>query len=75
MDAVELAAKKKRLVAIRKAYDSGVLTVRHGETSTTFRSQAEMEKIITRLEDEIAAAEGVTPRRRVNYIHQRRKGL
>jgi hypothetical protein len=71
----ELAQKKKRLAAIRKAYDTGVLVVRHGDTTTTFRSLSEMERIISRLEDEIAGLEGKRLRPRVKYITQRRKGL
>lgn len=62
-----------RITAIRKARDSGVLIVRHGDTSTQFRSLAEMDKIISDLEAELASAQGVV-KSRVKYISQRDKG-
>jgi hypothetical protein len=63
---------EKRLAAIRKAYASGALVVRHGDTSTTFRTLEEMERIMAQLEAEINVANG-TPRRRVRYVRQFRK--
>lgn len=63
-----------RLEAIRKARDSGVLELRHGDESTTFRSLKEMDSIIRQLEDEIAAANGVK-KPRVRYITQYCKGF
>jgi hypothetical protein len=45
-----------RLEAIKKARDSGALMVRHENTQTQFRSLDEMNRIITQLEGEIAAA-------------------
>lgn len=75
MDAITLASKKKRLLAIRRAFDSGARTVLHGSTSTTFRNLDEMERIIAKLEEEINGAEGLTRRNRVKYVTQRRKGL
>lgn len=62
-----------RLVELRKARDSGVLTVRHGETLTTFRTLAEIDSIIADLEGEIAAS--TAPRRRIRYLFQSGKGL
>ena len=62
-----------RLAALRLALHSGVLLVRHGETSTTFRSSAELERAIRALELEITPL--TTPRRRVRYITQMTKGL
>lgn len=62
-----------RIDALRKAVDSGVLMVRHGDESTQFRSLSEMEKILARLEGELAAANG-TPKTRVRYIEQGDKG-
>lgn len=62
-----------RIDAIRKARDSGVLMVRHGDTSTQFRSLAEMDKIISDLEAELAHAQGVV-KSRVKYIRQSDKG-
>jgi hypothetical protein len=43
----------RRLASIERARDSGVLTVRHGDTQTTFRTLAEMDEIIYRLRREI----------------------
>lgn len=63
-----------RLEALKKARDTGVLTVKHGETLTTFRSLAEIEKIIGQLEKELAIAAG-TAKRRLRYMYQSGKGL
>ncbi|TIW08084.1 MAG: hypothetical protein E5V66_28345 [Mesorhizobium sp.] len=63
-----------RLEALKKARDTGVLTVKHGEALTTFRSLSEIEKIISQLESDLAAANG-TPRKRLRYGYQSSKGL
>jgi hypothetical protein len=63
-----------RIDAIRAARDAGVLMTRHGDTSTQFRSLAEMDKIISSLEAELASLQGVT-KKRVHYIAQCGKGL
>jgi hypothetical protein len=70
----DVTALQTRLDALKKARASGVLTVRHGDTQTTFRSLDEIDRIIASLEAEIASASG-TPRRRVRYIYQAGKGL
>ncbi len=62
-----------RIDAIRKARDTGVLIVRHGDTSTQFRSLAEMDQIISSLQRELNGVNG-TAKSRVNYIEQRTKG-
>ena len=62
-----------RLTAIRKSRDAGVLIVRHGDTSTQFRSLSEMNSIISDLEAQLAVAQGTTPTR-VRYIRQCGKG-
>jgi len=64
---------ENRITSIRKARDSGVLIVRHGDTSTQFRSLAEMDKIISDLEAELSAAQGVK-KSRVRYLQQCDKG-
>ncbi len=51
-----------------------MLSVHHGDDSTTYRSIEEIEKIITALEIEIAELGG-TVRRRVRYPYQSDKGL
>lgn len=63
-----------RITAIQAARDSGALLVRHGDTSTQFRSLAEMDSIIADLEAQLDRANGVT-RKRVRYIRQCSKGL
>lgn len=62
------------LAALKKARNSGVLTVKHGETQTTYRSLTEIDRIIAKIEAEIAAEAGST-RSRVRYLHQAGKGL
>ncbi|RWH86436.1 MAG: hypothetical protein EOR77_21550 [Mesorhizobium sp.] len=39
--------------AIKKAMATGVLTVKHGETLSTFRSMSEMERVLARMEAEV----------------------
>jgi hypothetical protein len=62
-----------RLTAIRKARDSGVLRVKHGEEETLFRSLAEMNQIIADLEAQLAGATNVR-RKRIFYPVQSGKG-
>ena len=69
-----VATLQSRLAAIRKAYHSGVLTVTHGDTTTSYRSLPHMERIMARLESEILSGQGQT-RRRVRYLFQTDKGL
>lgn len=63
-----------RIDKIRTARDTGVLTVRHGDEQTTFRSLLEMDSIIASLERDLAKAQGKS-RSRVNYIVQTSKGF
>lgn len=63
-----------RIAQIRAARDSGVLSVRHGETSTQFRSLDEMNSIIADLQSQLATALGKR-RQRVNYVRQVARGL
>lgn len=70
----DLTDKQARLTSLRKARDSGVLSVRHGESATTFRTMAEIESIIAALEREIAGLEGNNARS-PRYIYQSGKGL
>ena len=62
-----------RLEALKKARDTGVLTIEHGGTRTTFRSLAEIEKIIAQAEKDLAAANG-TSKRRLRYAYQSGRG-
>lgn len=45
---------KERREALEEALHSGVLTVRHGDVTTTFRSVAEIEKALASLNRKIA---------------------
>ena len=70
----DLSDKQARLAALRKARDSGVLRVRHGDTETMFRSLSAITQIIRDLEAEISTLSGTT-RRGLRYIYQPGKGL
>jgi hypothetical protein len=62
----ELAA---RIESLEAALATGVLTVRHGMTETTFRSEEEIRRIILHLQHQISAPP------RVRYVMQTTKGL
>jgi hypothetical protein len=66
----EINARLKTLYAMR---DSGVLILRHGDTSTQFRSLSELLQMIGILEGQLNAASG-KKRSRVSYISQPTKG-
>lgn len=63
-----------RIDALQTARDAGVLRVRHGDTQTEFRSLDEMDRILASLKRDLAAANGTSPKSRVNYIEQTSKG-
>lgn len=63
-----------KLTAIRNARDSGVLTVKHGDELTTFRTLEEMNSIIRDLEGKLADASGTARRSRIRYPRQCTKG-
>lgn len=69
-----LATLQARLEALDEAIASGVLTFKHGETLTTFRSMDDMLKARNLLLAQIATAGGVT-KTRVRYLYQSDKGL
>ena len=50
---------KQSLRRLRAARDSGALQVRHGDTSTTFRSVTELQTAITINEQDLQRANGV----------------
>lgn len=72
--AADVVTLQARLDAISTAFASGVLIVRHGDTSTQFRNLAEMERIIATLTAQINGL-SATPAKRVRYIYQSGKGL
>lgn len=58
-----MAWSQSQIDAIKAAIASGVLTVRHGETLTTYRSVAEMMRVLAAMQAEVDAAS--RPRRTV----------
>lgn len=72
----DLPTLQASLRALRMARDSGVLMVRHGDTTTQFRSLAEIGQIIAELERKTAILlNGRQSTRRPRYIYQTTKGL
>lgn len=59
-----MAFTQTQIDALKKAIASGVLTVRHGDTSTTYRTLAEMERALALMQSEVNASTA-TPRRTV----------
>jgi hypothetical protein len=49
--------------ALAAAIASGALTVRYGETSTTYRSLAEMRQVLAAIDQDLTAAAGARKRR------------
>lgn len=69
-----VADKQARLTKLKKARDSGVLSVTHQGVSTQFRTLKELERIIAAIESEIGAASGSVTRR--TYLgYPKSKGL
>ena len=62
-----------RIETLKVARDSGVLTVKHGETQTTFRSLSEIRSAISAAEDELFRLTNGTPVRQFQI--NSRKGL
>jgi hypothetical protein len=66
------------LAALQKARASGVLSVKHGDTQTTFRSLAEIDAIIRSLTAGVVGAGGTVmaaPGVRLRYPRQATKNL
>jgi len=72
--AIDVAGLTARLVLLKKARDTGVLVVQHGDTRSEFRSYKEMEAIIAAIEGELAVAAGGRGRG-PKYVRQSDKGL
>jgi hypothetical protein len=70
-DATTLQA---RIDALKAARDSGVLTVRHGESTVTYRSMDEIMRAITAAQADLNEIQG-TPRRVAAYKFTSCKGL
>lgn len=60
-----------RIASLEAAVGSGLLNVRHGDTSTTFQTIGEMNKAIENLKAQL----GTRRRSRVRYVYQAGKGL
>lgn len=69
----DLAALNLSLAALKKARGSGVLVVRHGDTSVTYRSMDDINKAIAGVLSEIKALGGTG--RKPRYVVQHFKGL
>lgn len=69
-----LATLQTRLETLDASIASGVLTVKHGDTLTTFRSMSEMLDARALLVKQIGILDG-TARTRVRYAYQSGKGL
>lgn len=69
-----MATTQAEYDATLQARNTGSLIVRHGETSVTYRSLDEMERILAAMRQElgIEAPERTTPR--VRYIWQKSRG-
>ena len=65
---------RARIAQLQNAIYSGVLTIQHGDTRTTFRSQDDLMAALRNLEAGLAEAEGHVRRRRGYYVTQSGKG-
>jgi hypothetical protein len=66
-----MAYTQAQIDALKTSIASGVLTVRHGEKTVTYRSLAEMQELLSRMEADVAGG----TRRRLRYLWQSDKGL
>lgn len=64
----------QQIASLRLAISSGSLIVKHGDTSTTYRSLKEMKEILADLIGQQNSASGKN-RARANYIVQKSKGF
>lgn len=70
-----LSDLQAKLATLRAARVSGVLETRHGDTSITYKSDADMASAEASLVAQIAAAGGTSATRGPKYINQTSKGL
>lgn len=66
-----LTELQAQLEQLKRARNTGVLQIRKGDDSTTFRSMKEMNEAIAALEGEIAAASGSGRRVRMVRFNDR----
>lgn len=69
-----LAEWEARLEVLEKAFTSGTLIVKHGDTQLTYRSMDELSKAITYVKGKIDKLSDATGRR-PRYVQQDTKGL
>ena len=69
----DLETLTERLELLETAHASGVLVVKHGDTSLTYRSIYELERAINRVKRQINRLNGVE--RKPGYVVQTTKGL
>ena len=72
--AATLEQLEARRDALDKAIASGVLTIRHGDEQTTFRSMSEMMQARAFVQSQIDELQG-KKRTRVRYAYQSGRGL
>lgn len=60
-----MAYTQTQIDALKQALATGALTVKHGETLTTFRSLEEIQQIISDMENEVAGSARTKRRRTV----------
>lgn len=72
--ALTAADIQARIDQLQKVRDSGVLTMKHGDTLTTFRNLDELNRALQDLYRQLNAVNG-TKRSKVNYIKQRTRGF
>lgn len=70
----QIALLTDQLAALKRARGSGVLEVRHGDTSTTYRSVSEILAAITQTQAELDKLNGVK-RGGPRYIRESSRGL
>lgn len=70
--ASQIAELEVQLTALKKARASGTYSVRHGDTSVTYRSLSEINKAISAIAKELRVLNGTT--RTPYYARQGSKG-
>lgn len=73
--ALTAAQIQARIDTLQAARDSGVLSVGHGVDKVVYQSPRDMDRTLAKLKADLAAANGETPRPRVNYLEQTSKGF
>lgn len=73
--ALTAAQIQTRIDELQAAMSAGVLIVGHGTDKVQYQTYSDMGRALNSLKAQLAAANGSTPRSRVNYITQESKGF